>query len=729
MGSKKEVTIGYKYYLGMHMVICHGPVDSITRIDVGEREAWAGSVTSNSQIYVNNPDLFGGDRKEGGVQGYIDVLMGGASQPKNDYLVSHLGSIIPAFRGVVSLVLRQCLIAAMSPYPKAWSFLVKRLPAKDWYPAKADIAGSANGAHIIYETLTNSQWGMGYAYDTIDDPSFRAVADVLHAEGLGLSFEMTNTDSIENFIYTVVKHINGIFYTKPDTGKFALSLLREDYEVSTLPLYNETNIVQLEAFERPSFGEMVNEIIVQFRPFGTASDDSVTVQDIAAIQAQEGIISQTVNYPGITSATNAARVAMRDLRQKSTPLARVKIKVVRSAWNKTIGQCIKFSWAEHGVSSMVLRILGINLGDLTNGEISLDCIEDVFGLPNATYIGDQPSGWVDPVQPPAASSYRKLQEATYWDLARTLTEADFSYLTNTSAYLKYVIGIPPAASINYELWTKPSGGSYSYAADGNFAPHGSLTSAITPGQTSIILSGMVGDFDLFLVGGYGLIENEIVRIDSFNRTTGVVIIGRGCLDTTPAPHNTGVRFYFSDGFQSVDPTEYVTSETVYGRALTRTGQGLLSMGSAPEDNVTMVGRFSKPYPPGNLRLNGVSYPTIITDNLVITWSHRDRLQQLATIIDHTSGNIGPEVGTTYHLEIRKVSDNSLMEYAYNLTGLTFTSNLFFSNTDVRVILWSSVAGRTSYQSHNYQFILNNPQNLLTEAGDAFLTEANELLIL
>lgn len=729
MGSKKSVTIGYKYYLGMHMIVCHGPVDEIQRIDVGDRIAWAGSVTASNRIYVNNPDLFGGEKKEGGVEGYVDVMMGESTQAKNSYLVSRLGSIIPAFRGVVSFVLNQCLVSAMSPYPKPWSFLVKRIPARSWYPAKADISGSANGAHIIYETLTNTQWGMGYDYSTINDGAFRAVADQLYAEGLGLSFELTNTDSIENFVYTVVKHINGIFFTEPDTGLFSLRLLRNDYVLGSLPHYNETNITQLESFERPSFGEMINEVIVQFRPRGTDSDDSVTVQDIAAIQAQEGIISQTVNYNGIDNAQNAARIAMRDLRQKSIPLARVKVKVIRTAWNSTIGQCIKFSWVEHGVSQMVLRILGVNLGDLTNGEITLDCIEDVFGLPNATYIGAQPSGWVDPVQPPTAAAYRRLVEATYWDLARSLTQADFAYLTNTSAVLGYVIGAPAAATVNYEFWTKPAGGSYDHAADGNFAPHGTLTTLITPAQTAINISGRNGNFDNFTIGGYALIENEIVRVDSINLTTGDVVIGRGCLDTVPAAHVLGSRIYFAEGFQTADPTEYATSETVYGRALIRTGQGLLAMGSAPEDSLTMVGRFAKPYPPGNFRINTVQYPTTVTDDLVITWSHRDKTQQLATIIDHTSGNIGPEVGTTYSLEIRKVSDNSLMESSYGMTGTSFSSSLYFSSTNVRVTLWSVLSGRNSFQSQTHEFVLNNPQNLLTEAGDLFLTEAGDYLIL
>ena len=29
-GGSKEVTVGYKYYVGMHMILCHGPVDNIS---------------------------------------------------------------------------------------------------------------------------------------------------------------------------------------------------------------------------------------------------------------------------------------------------------------------------------------------------------------------------------------------------------------------------------------------------------------------------------------------------------------------------------------------------------------------------------------------------------------------------------------------------------------------------------------------------------------------------
>ncbi len=104
-GSSKKVTVGYKYYVGMHMILCHGPVDKLLRIQVDERDAWLGS-RDGGQIYVNQPNLFGGESREGGIQGTVDFETGHAGQGQNSYLVSKLGAYVPAFRGVVGMVLR-----------------------------------------------------------------------------------------------------------------------------------------------------------------------------------------------------------------------------------------------------------------------------------------------------------------------------------------------------------------------------------------------------------------------------------------------------------------------------------------------------------------------------------------------------------------------------------------------------------------------------------------------
>ena len=46
-GGSSSYVVGHRYYAGLHLAICHGPVDAVTRIIVGERTAWSGSITSS----------------------------------------------------------------------------------------------------------------------------------------------------------------------------------------------------------------------------------------------------------------------------------------------------------------------------------------------------------------------------------------------------------------------------------------------------------------------------------------------------------------------------------------------------------------------------------------------------------------------------------------------------------------------------------------------------------
>ena len=103
MAGKKKQTVGYYYFLGMHMVICHGPIDSVNAIFADEKIAYAAEWTGG-QIIFFNLSLFGGDEKEGGIAGPFDLEMGGPTQTPNPYLVSKLApQLVPAFRGVCSI--------------------------------------------------------------------------------------------------------------------------------------------------------------------------------------------------------------------------------------------------------------------------------------------------------------------------------------------------------------------------------------------------------------------------------------------------------------------------------------------------------------------------------------------------------------------------------------------------------------------------------------------------
>ena len=116
---------GFKYYAGMHMGLCYGPIDSIFRIYADERIAWEGS-SVGGRVDINAEGLFGGEDREGGISGAVDLEFGSSSQGKNDYLQSQLGSNIPSFRGLCAAVFRKCYFGT-SPYFKPLAFRAQRV--------------------------------------------------------------------------------------------------------------------------------------------------------------------------------------------------------------------------------------------------------------------------------------------------------------------------------------------------------------------------------------------------------------------------------------------------------------------------------------------------------------------------------------------------------------------------------------------------------------------------
>lgn len=739
MGSKKRVTVGFEYYMGAHMVVClspeNNPVDELSGIYAAKRTVFNGQryesdfriegfrpreiyvpvgspapITNNERVLLAQPDLFGGKKREGGIIGYIDVLFGGAAQAKNAYLQSMLGNAIPAFRGLLSVVLNRCYISAMTPYPKPWAFKVKRIAGKSWYPSKANINnGSANPIHMIYEALTE-EWAMGYPTSIVNDANFKAAADTIYAENFGLSMVLAGQDTIEKFIQSILNHINAILYVDPADGKFAIKLLRDDYDIGDAPSFNESNILKLDSFERPSIAEMVNELVVVYRKRGDFQDTSITVHDLASIQAQ-GKVSQTVNFPGIDTTANAVIAGNRELKQRSTALARIKLQVNRRAWNLPIGGVFKFSWADFGITNMPFRVLKINYGTIKKNAITIDAIQDIFAIPDNDYITDQESEWSDPILAPTNYNVRKVTECTYFDVINSLSTYDAENLDPTATYLNAYFGTPDRYSNGGELWTKVVSTQYDLIEDIDSHPNATCVGVVEPWQTTVPIETMSSDIGDVIVGGQAYFGDEIVRVDDIDTTLGFVELGRGCLDTVPVQHATGTKIIFIGDDQITDETnQYTSGTTVFVKGLMRTPLGLLELADATEMSITMSARQNKPYAPGQFKINGSYYPASIIGDLVVSWAHRDRTLQTALPINDTlDGSIGPEPGTTYtvkiysHANVLLHTESGIAGTSYTYTNVDEIADAGSLQSSLRVTVEAVRGGVSSHQMHDYRF--------------------------
>ncbi|GBL46207.1 phage protein [Sulfuriferula multivorans] len=709
--SSSSQVVGYKYYLGMHQVYCHGPVDEVSKIRVGEKTVWTGSVTANQQITIAAEDAFGGTKKEGGVSGAVDIAFGAVGQPVNDYLASKLtGTPVPAFRGVLSLVLRQVYLAAMNPYIKPWAIFAKRVP-RQWYPAKAEISGNANPAHIIYDVLTNSQYGMGYNAADLDLASFTSVADTLFAENFGLSILWEGQQSIEDFIGDILQHIDASLYVKTTTGLFTLKLARNDYLVSSLPILSGNNVIRVDRFSQALPGELTGEVVLKYHDRDAGKDASVSVQDIAVIQMQGGqVVSVTRDFKGIPDGTLAAAVAARELSTLSTPLIRASLICNRTVWGLNLGDVFRLQWAPYGVTDIVMRIASIDYGDLTDGQIRIECVQDIFSAAHAVFAAPQPSSWTSPSSAPAACPQRILFEVPYWTLVREVI-GQFPSLFADLDPLSGLVGAsgtrPSGDAYNYELWDRTGAVAYGKKANGSFCPTAVLANSIGVTDTiiNIINPTALGDVQ---IDKWAILGGEMLKVKAVGTST--VTFARGVLDTVPIAHSAGEIIYFADSRNAIDKTEWSSGEIVNIKLLPTTSLGTLAEAAAPADSITLNARYIRPYPPGKLLINGVAYPATIVGQLTVDWAHRDRLQQTAYLVEQSEVSIGPEAGTTYTLRIygdggtlkRTVTALAGTTYTY-LTTDEQTDNGGIVNTSLRIELEAVRAGYVSWTKHNVSF--------------------------
>lgn len=721
MGKSKDVIVGYKYYMGVHAALCHGPVDNLSELIVGERSAWQGSITATGVIDVNNPELFGGNDREGGVVGQIDVLMGEVDQPVNSYLMSKISGPVPAFRGILSTVFRTGLSkgflwSSMNPYFKAPWFRVTRIlkgwsRGAPWYQAKAAINTlDMNPAHIVYECYTDLNWGMGYNPEDLDDVNFSAVADTLYNEGFGLSLLWLEQDSIGNFIDYVLRHVDGVRRYDISTGKLQIKLIRNDYTPSSLPELNTSNIVAVESFQRPALGDLISEVTVRYTD-REQNPATVTVHNLALIDAQNAVVGVTRDYPGIRDGALASRVAMRDLITSSSPLAKITLRCNRIAWDWLEGDVFRLAWSPLKITGTVYRILKIDKGTLINGEITIEAIEDVFQMPTSAYVAAPTSGWTDPRSAPSAVTTYKLVEAPYWDIVRSTSTSDFDYLQPGWAFAELLAAKPTSDANYFSMMHSANNGTYTAVVNpAQFSPTGITASAIPIGAANVVISpASLTDVDMIEPGDYFYIDNEAFGVVSIT-LEGVITASRGVLDTVPAAHASGAKIYVAPGWHAVDRTERSIGEATYYRALTVTGKGTLDLASAPTMTMTMTGRAHAPYPPGNLKINGSVYPTqvLTTDGVIVSFSHRDRLQQTVDLVPTTTGNIGPEAGTTYNMTVRDGTNTVIGTYTGITSPYTLPTGITNTVKTMKIEIVSVVGGTLSGQALNHSFNIVTP---------------------
>lgn len=700
--SSKRVTTGYKIYIGIDCLLAIGPSVVLKTIWADNKLVWQGTLTGGD-IYINLPDLFGGTEKSGGLVGTVTFYNGSYNPNQDPYLISKIGPNVPAYNAFARALFKSFYIGTQTT-PKAFSFEIQKLTtALHATYSKMPNGLDANPMEIAYDAIVSKYGKLGNLEADLELTSFVNCAQTLYNEGLGMSLLVQSAITGKDLLEEVFRVADGVLYQDPATSKIIAKLIRDDYDVNTLLVLDESSILKLSNFQKTTWENTFNQCRVTFKDRLNSYDDSVGIeQDYANIAFQGRIKSTELSMPSVKDSTVASKIANRQLSILSVPLYKCDIVANRKAQKLRPGDVFVLNWNAYYLSQMVMRVTKIDLGDLTDNKIKITAVQDRFSVGDSTFAIPEIPSWT-----PITTSANPITVYKVWVPPCFLTFANESDLLSnfdTNGRFHIFANPPSNASLSYDVLESQDAfiTNFLSVADVSYNGSGLLLNAYSNsiastdrhdiGSTLVVtnisdlaianlhnsanLAEAVANVSLLLI------NNELFLYVGFtNNGNGVVTFNnvyRGILDTIPASHAQNDRVWFISGNDNLIPELIPTSAVRSFKLLDKTVSNKYDSTLASSFNGTMTNRASYPLPPQYLTIAGSRTPGPFTGatTLAVAWKNRSRLDTILRVYNDSVEN--RETGTQTRIRWRIIGSAITTVYTtsntinINVTGLTGT---------------------------------------------------------
>jgi hypothetical protein len=452
MFSSEEVVTGYRYYVGIQFALCRGPVDSVNEIWIKDKRT-SSFRGASGLLGINAPTIQGGEEHgTGGVIGNGYWYDGDPdTQAVDTYLTNHQDPL-PAYRGTCYYVFYGGYVGT-SPNISKWAFELTRIPNGLNLTTPEVNDDDANPMNVLYEILTDPDWGLAISPSLIDATNFSTAAATLASEGNGFSFTLDGEMKADELIRLLTDQIDGVLYFDRANGQWKIKLARDDYDPGDLPIFDESNIVELTDYTRQTWDETTNQVRVSF----TDRDDEykktfALAQDMGNALIQVSNVSGDLRYPGVKDRDLANQIAWRELRSRSYPLAKVNLIINRLAFDLRPGDSFRLTWARLGITEVVFRVARITPGTIENGQINISAVQDIFATEAGSFGAPTGSGWAGPVSEAVAVD---TDETLVFEAPRQLVVQDPVSPTNLKR-LWAGARFPGGGTLNMQIFLRTS---------------------------------------------------------------------------------------------------------------------------------------------------------------------------------------------------------------------------------------------------------------------------------
>lgn len=711
------------FYYSIAFGVCRGPIDAFNFIRMKDKvAAWVQQNSDIDGVLLEETELFGGEDGEGGPAGYVDYRMGSDTQVMSTVHASKHDDTpenLPGYRGLAYLFFHGRdngdgtagfrWIANSSYFPEI-SVGVTRLPKlatvpdQVWPIIGVDENGDyvkatpgsaytgdekvrpthlpdANPASMIFEALT-ADWGLQELTSSVEIETFQDAGQTLLEENFGLSMIFTRQMEVEKFIGEILDHIRAVLFEHPETGKWNLKLIRDDYELSAAVVLNPSNS-QLKKLKTRTWDNTINEIIVSYTDPNNEESETVSAMNNANIAIVGGLRSEERDYFAVRNPWLAQELAQRDVDEASRTLKTAEVTISRSVTGILPGSVVRLDWPEEDVENLYCRVMGLETGDSKDRTVKLELTEDIFAAKRAI-LHVQEGVFPDPVppvpldekyvfSPPVSILQRLSNNAT--SVASIYPETAVAFLAGSNTYAPTRIDV-----VGDTVLGNGSGSLATRATITNRLP-GTLGTTLTPEARSTIPASYIDNAAnvnpvagmVFAIGDTEE-KTELIMLDSDNGSTWSVL--RAVHDTLPLEwDDSTVHLWHIDmTSNNVDDGGPITDvEESYYFLPVRDGIRL-DVADAEVYTYTPLPRAAAPYRPANPQIGGNGFgvadysgDTGLT-SVPFTWANRNRLSEDAVAVAWDDAPVTPELNQT---TILRFWSGILVHEVTGLTGNSY----------------------------------------------------------
>ncbi|WP_111861286.1 phage tail protein [Acinetobacter sp. CFCC 10889] len=545
-----------------------------------------------------------------------------------------------------------------------------------------------NPIHKAREIITDYT-AMNKPESDVNDENFRAAADRIWDEGLGISWAIQEK-SCKDALDELAAHIEGGFRINRQTGLYEVILFRDDLlDLENALHFDESNIKHLE-FESYYAEDAVNSYNVSYYDRENLKDSTFSIDDTGLIHTVGFVNAEKLDFPYFMNRRNAEIVANWKLKQVSTAAWKGSFTTGRYEARKLNKfDVILLSWQSKQLLQLPVRVLNISLGDGKDNTVTIDFIEVVSYSENmnAQINGDESMSKVLEPQPNNAVVF----EAPYYNLVQQNGQATVNLELGNNAdagYLIAAVSKPQNNSMYASVYTDKATEDYTQmqkvgAVD--YCPSLTLDQDISFTESAFIIKN-ANAISQAKEGTLILLDDELLVYQNYDTQTKLLTVKRASFDTVPQPHLKDAVFYFFDDFHFLDTEQYVSGETVQVQVLTTTPSAVQKRDPVDVKKLELNSRAIRPYPPANVQINSEHYPTEIDSDLILTWVDRNRLQQTGgAILGYFDDGVTLENGVNYQLILTEFDANQteLRTQSINvgqLNSYTFAASAIQANT-------------------------------------------------